>query len=571
MEDYRARYAEWLEKCENPELREELLSVKGNDEEILDRFYTELKFGTAGLRGVLGAGTNRMNIYTINQASQGIADYLNATYENPTVAIAHDSRINSDIFAKETACVYAANGIKVYIYKELVPTPMLSFAVRRLKCSSGVIVTASHNPAEYNGYKCYDPEGYQMTDASAAEAYKYIEKVELFGGAKHMDFDEGLENGMIEYISDEVYEEFFDLVESKVLNPGACRDAGLKVIYTPLNGAGNKPVRKILKRIGIDNVTVVPSQENPDGHFPTCPYPNPEIRQAFEEAFKVAETNDADLLLATDPDCDRMGIAVKEGDGFRLMSGNEVGALFTEYVLSQYKARGIMPENPIVVESIVTTDLIGAIAADYGVSIKKTLTGFKYIGEIITKLEKKGLEDNFIIGMEESYGYLLGIHARDKDAVVASQLVCEMASYYKLQGKTLIDVMNELYEKYGSYINRVESFQFKGAAGMEKMKEIMSELRENQPENIAGEKIIKVIDYSTGVVTDCKTGEKTETGLPSSNVISFELPKNNSVVVRPSGTEPKIKVYITATANGFSEAEKMYNALLDTAKAWMEV
>lgn len=571
MEDYRARYAEWLEKCDNPELKEELISVKDSDDEILDRFYTELKFGTAGLRGVLGAGTNRMNIYTVNQASQGIADYLNAKYENPTVAIAHDSRMNSDVFARETACVYAANGIKAYIYKDLVPTPMLSFAVRRLNCSSGVIVTASHNPAEYNGYKCYDPEGYQMTDESAAEAYKYIEKVELFGGPRHIDFEEGLASGMIEYISDEVYEEFFDLVESKVLNPGACRDAGLKVIYTPLNGAGNKPVRKILDRIGIRNVTVVPSQEKPDGHFPTCPYPNPEIRQAFEEAFKVAETHDADLLLATDPDCDRMGIAVKDGDGFRLMSGNEVGALFTEYVLSQYKARDIMPENPIVVESIVTTDLIGAIAADYGVSIKKTLTGFKYIGEIITELEKKGLEDNYVIGMEESYGYLFGIHARDKDAVVASQLVCEMASYYKLQGKTLIDVMNGLYEKYGSYINRVESFQFKGAAGMEKMKEIMAGLRENLPKEFAGEKVLKVIDYSTGVITDCVTGEKTGTGLPSSNVLSFNLPNNNSVVVRPSGTEPKIKVYITATAKGFPEAEKMYEALLASAETWMEV
>ena len=571
MEDYKARYAEWLEKCDDPELKNELLSVKGQDDEILDRFYTKLKFGTAGLRGVLGAGTNRMNIYTINQASQGIADYLNATYEKPTVAIAYDSRINSDIFAKETACVFAANGIKAYIYKELVPTPMLSFAVRRLKCSSGVIVTASHNPAEYNGYKCYDPEGYQMTDKSAACAYEYIEKVELFGGPKHIDFEDGLESGMIEYISDEIYEEFFDLVESRVLNPGACKEAGLKVIYTPLNGAGNKPVRKILNRIGIENVKVVPSQEKPDGHFPTCPYPNPEIRQAFNESFKVAESYDADLLLATDPDCDRMGIAVKDGDTYRLMTGNEVGALFTQYVLSQYKERDIMPENPIVVESIVTTDLVGAIAADYGVSIKKTLTGFKYIGEIITELEKKGLEDNYIIGMEESYGYLLGIHARDKDAVVASQLVCEMASYYKLQGKSLIDVMDGIYEKYGSYINRVESFQFKGAAGMEKMKKIMAELRKNQPKSIAEEKILKVVDFSDGTIKDCETGEITETGLPSSNVISFKLPSNNSVVVRPSGTEPKIKVYITATANGFPEAEKMYNRLLETAKTWMEV
>ena len=363
------------------------------------------------------------------------ADYLNANFEDPSVAIAYDSRINSDVFAEETAGVFAANGIKAYIYKELVPTPMLSFAVRELKCSSGVIITASHNPAQYNGYKCYDPEGYQMTDEAADEAYKCIQKVDMFHDVKTKDFEEGLKDGSIEYISDALYEKFFDLVQAKNLNPEACAAANLKVVYTPLNGTGNKPVRKILDRIGVKNVTVVPEQETPDGNFPTCPYPNPEIRQAFECAIKLGKETGADLLLATDPDCDRMGIAVREGDDFRLMSGNEVGALFTEYVLSQYKEKGMMPEDPVVVESIVTTDLVKAIAADYGARVYNTLTGFKYIGEFVTDLEKEGKKDNFVIGMEESYGYLFGTSARDKDAVVASELLVEMASYYKLHGK----------------------------------------------------------------------------------------------------------------------------------------
>jgi len=561
MEDYNGLYQLWLEKCTDPTLAAELQEIQGNEEEILDRFYTKLTFGTAGLRGVLGAGTNRMNIYTVNQATQGIADYLNANFDAPTVAIAYDSRINSDLFAKETAGVFAANGIKAYIYKELVPTPMLSYAVRELGCASGVIITASHNPAKYNGYKCYDPEGYQMTDEAADAAYQCIQKVDMFADVKTKDFDEGLNDGSIEYISDEVYEKFFDLVQSKNLDPEACAKANLKVVYTPLNGTGCKPVQKILDRIGVKDVTVVPEQEHPDGNFPTCPYPNPEIRQAFECAIKLGKEIGADLLLATDPDCDRMGIAVKEGDDFRLMSGNEVGALFTEYVLSQYQAKGLMPEEPWVVESIVTSDLIKAIAEHYGAKVKKTLTGFKYIGEFVTNLEKEGKEDNFVIGMEESYGYLFGIHARDKDAVVASQLLCEMASYYKLQGKSLIDVMNDLYAQYGIYENKVSSFEFDGAAGMEKMANIMKTIRENPPKSVGGMDVVESVDYK----------KSEETGLPSSNVLSFKLPGDSGVIVRPSGTEPKIKLYITATGKTFDEADKVYESILADGKSWLGV
>lgn len=560
MENYNDVYSLWREKCEDEKLRAELVEIDGKDDEILDRFYKKLEFGTAGLRGVLGAGTNRMNIYTVNQATQGIADYLNSEFENPSVAIAYDSRINSDVFAKETAGVFAANGIKVYIYPELVPTPMLSFAVRRLSCSSGVIITASHNPAKYNGYKCYDPEGYQMTDAAAAAAYEFIQKVDIFEDVKRMDFEKGLSEGIIEYISEEISEEFFSAVSSKVINPDVCKNTDLKIIYTPLNGTGNKPVRKILDRLGIKNVKVVKQQELPDGNFPTCPYPNPEIRQAFECAIEMAKTEPADLLLATDPDCDRMGIAVYDGKDYKLMTGNEVGALFTEYVLSQYKEKGIMPKNPVVIKSFVTTDLVRVIANDYGAKVADLLTGFKYIGEYITNLERKGQESDFIIGMEESYGYLLGIHARDKDAVVASQLVCEMAAYYKSNGKTLIDVMNEIYGKYGIYLNRVDSFEFDGAAGMQKMADIMASLRSSTFGEIGGLDVLEKTDY--------KDTEKT--GLPSSNVISFKLDGGNGVVVRPSGTEPKIKIYITSVSKTFEAAEAQYKNILNDSKKWLE-
>jgi phosphoglucomutase len=559
MNDINKLYDVWKQKCTDPALKKDLAEIEGNKDEILDRFYRDLQFGTAGLRGVLGAGTNRMNIYTVGAATQGVADYINAEFKVPSVAIAYDSRINSDVFAKRAAGIFAANGIKVWIYKELVPTPMLSFAVRELRCASGVIITASHNPSKYNGYKCYDPSGFQMTDEAADEAYAFIKKVDMFDDVKYIDFDKGLAEKKIEYVPDEVIEKFYTLVMSKNIDPDACAEADLKVIYTPLNGTGNKPVREILSRIGVKNVTVVPSQELPDGNFPTCPFPNPEIKQAFEQAIELSQSIPADLLVATDPDCDRMGIAVNHNGKFVLMSGNEVGAMFTEYVLSQYKAKGIMPKDPVVVKSIVTTSLVEKIAASYGAEVKNTLTGFKYIGEFVTQLEAKGRASSFIIGMEESYGYLLGTHARDKDAVVASMLVCEMASYYKLKGMDLVDVMESLYKRYGIFINRVESFEFDGASGMQKMAAIMDGLRAHPLTSIAGEKVISVIDYE----------DSASTGLPASNVLSYKL-ATGGMIVRPSGTEPKIKFYMTATADSREQAEKIYTDMVSDAKTITE-
>lgn len=572
MQNINELYNLWNKKCvEDPKLVEELKEIEGNDEAILDRFYKNLEFGTAGLRGVLGAGTNRMNIYTVNQATQGLCDFLNATYEKPSVAIAYDSRNNSTLFAKESVRVFAANGIKAYFFPTLVPTPMLSFAVRELGCQSGIIITASHNPAEYNGYKCYDPNGYQMTDEAAKKTYEYIQKVDMFADVKKINFEDALASGKAELIKAELIEEFYRRVQTQNINPDACKEAGLKVIFTPLNGAGNVPVREILDRIGVANVKVVPDQEMPNGDFPTCPYPNPEIRQAFEEAIKISKDYKADLLLATDPDCDRMGIAVYNGSDYQLMTGNEVGALFTEYVLSQYKEKGLMPENPIIVKSFVTTNLVEAIANKYGAKVENVLTGFKYIGELITNLEKEGKEDNFVLGMEESYGYLKGIHARDKDAVVASMLVCEMASYYLTKGKTLIDVMNEIYNEYGMYLNKVENFAFKGASGMQAMADIMESLRVNPPKEIAGLKVLEVSDYKNSTNTNTDNGDVTEIKLPKSNVLAYKLPNGSSVIVRPSGTEPKIKIYITACEKTLDTATTLYENLFKDMKSIMKI
>ncbi len=562
MNEVKKLYKLWLEKTdENKEVYDELLSIKGKDEEILDRFYRNLEFGTAGLRGVLGAGTNRMNVYTVNQATQGLADYINSEFTNPSVAIAFDSRINSDVFSKEAAQVFAANGIKVYIYRELVPTPMLSFAVRELKCSSGIIVTASHNPAKYNGYKCYDPEGYQMTDEAAKKAYDFISKVDIFGSVKKVDFYEAVKSGRIEYIPEEIIEKFYSKVLEQQINPGICQKSDLKAIFTPLNGAGNKPVRNVLEKIGLENVSVVPEQEMPDGNFPTCPYPNPEIRQAFEYALKMTEKEKADILLATDPDCDRVGIAVYEKGEYELLSGNEVGVLLAQYILSSKKADGTMPENPVLLKSFVTTSLVTEVAKKYGCEVVNLLTGFKYIGEFITNFEKKGEADRFIIGMEESYGYLSGIHARDKDAVVASMLICEMAAYYKKQGKTLVDVISDVYNEYGYYLNSVLNFAFEGASGMKKMKDIMQTLRENAPCEIAGEKVLSVSDYYKSVTIDTQNGKETAIHLPSSNVLEYKLPRGSKVIVRPSGTEPKIKAYISAVAENKEEAVAIAEAM----------
>ena len=570
--DINSLYSQWLNNATADEdLIKELKNIEGNEEEIFDRFYRCLEFGTAGLRGVIGAGTNRMNYYTVCQATQGLADFLNKHFDNPSIAIGYDSRIKSDYFSIEAAKVLAANGVKGYLYRELEPTPCLSFAIRYFKTSSGIILTASHNPAKYNGYKCYNQNGYQMTDEEAGETYEFIKKVDYFTGIKSMDFDKAVEMGLIEYMGDEVIDAFLDEVVKQCINPDAVKNAGLKVIYTPLNGTGNKPVRKILDRIGVKDVYIVPEQELPDGNFPTCPFPNPEIEQAFEIALKMAEEIKPDLLLATDPDCDRVGIAVQDGNGgYKLMSGNEVGAMMLNYLLSQKKEKGTLSKNSIAVKSFVSTDLAEAIANKYNCRFKNLLTGFKYIGELITQLEAQGRADDFVMGFEESYGYLAGTHARDKDAVVASMLICEMAAFYKAQGKGLAQVMDEIYDEFGYYCNVVNSYTFEGASGMKKMVGIMESLRNNAPLEFAGMKVTVADDYKTSVSTDIATGETKVIELPKSNVLAYTLTDGNKIIVRPSGTEPKIKAYITAVGSTREDSKKIAQRLTAEADSLMK-
>ena len=570
MNDTKELYRLWKEKAVlDSDLQKELKTVENDEDEIFDRFYKNLEFGTAGLRGVIGAGTNRMNVYTVNQATQGLADYLNSEFQNPSVAIAYDSRIKSDVFAKSAAGVLAANGIKVYFYPRLVPTPMLSFAVRRLGCCSGIIITASHNPSKYNGYKCYDPNGYQMTDEAADKTYNFIEKVDMFDGVKTMDFEDALAQDMIDFIEDWLFEEFYEKVLSASVYD--CKGSDIKIIYTPLNGTGNIPVREILRRKGIENVKVVKEQELPDGNFPTCPFPNPEIKQAFEKAIEMTKEYEADLLLATDPDCDRVGIAVKDGGDYKLLSGNEVGVLLADYLLSVRKKQGTLPENPIVVKSFVTTSLVNAVASSYGAETKELLTGFKYIGELITQLEEKGEENRFIVGMEESYGYLSGIHARDKDAVVASMLIAEMACFYKNKGLSLYEKIQQIYDEYGVYLNTLDNFVFEGASGMEKMKSIMEELRNNPPKTIAGLEVTETADYLRSQRKNTRTGEESAIDLPKSNVLAYKLPGGSGAIVRPSGTEPKIKVYVTACADTKENADALSKKISDDMKKNMKI
>ncbi|MGN0677086.1 MAG: phospho-sugar mutase, partial [Ruminococcus sp.] len=476
-------------------------------------------------------------------------------------AISYDSRIKSDVFAKAAAEVLSANGIKVYIYKELMPTPMLSFAVRKLKCQAGIMVTASHNPAKYNGYKAYGDDGCQITLKGAEIILNEINSLDMFKDVKTSDFNAELEKGNIEYISQEVIDAYYDCVLAEGINTDLCASSGLKVVYTPLNGTGNKPVRNILKRIGITDVTLVEEQENPDGNFPTCPYPNPEIREALELGLKKCKEVKPDLLLATDPDCDRVGIAVPDGDDYVLFTGNEVGALLFEYICKQRIAKGTMPENPIVVKTIVTTNIINAIAEEYGVEVIDVLTGFKFIGEQIGFLEEKGEENRYIFGFEESYGYLSGGYVRDKDAVNASMLICEMASYYRTQGISLLQARENLYNKYGVYYHTLHSFTFEGESGMIKMNDIMNQLRQNPPSEIAGYKVIKASDYKTSITKDLTSGTESEINLPKSNVLAFELEDNLKAVVRPSGTEPKIKTYYTAKAPDFETAKAVESKL----------
>lgn len=566
--DIKQTYNEWLENAvEDKDLTAELESIKNNEDEIYDRFYTALKFGTAGLRGIIGAGTNRMNIYVVRQATQGLANYVLKKYGNGSVAISHDSRIKADLFMNEAARVLAANGIKVYITSELQPTPVLSYLVRYFKCQAGIMVTASHNPAAYNGYKAYGEDGCQMTDVAANTVYDEISKLDMFKDVKIADFDEAVKSGMIEYVDESVYDTYLEKVMEQQVNPGVCKGADLKVVYTPLNGTGNKLVRKVLGKIGVNDVVVVPEQELPDGNFTTCPYPNPEIKEALAKGLELCEKEQPDLLLATDPDADRVGIAVKDYDGsYRLISGNEDGVMLTNYILSCKKASGKLPEKPVVVKTIVTTKLINKLCEKYGCELKNVLTGFKYIGEVILNLEKKHEENRYLFGFEESYGYLSGTYVRDKDAVVASMLVCEMAAYYKKQGKSLAEVIDSLYEEFGYYLNQTYSFEFDGAAGMQKMSDIMTAVRDNTPKSIAGYDVVKVSDYLLRKETDVATGSVTDIDLPKSNVIALHLADDNAVIIRPSGTEPKIKLYITSVGKDKDNAAEICEKLVVASK-----
>ena len=566
--DIKQTYNEWLENAvEDKDLKAELESIKNNEDEIYDRFYTALKFGTAGLRGIIGAGTNRMNIYVVRQATQGLANYVLKKYGNGSVAISHDSRIKADLFMNEAARVLAANGIKVYITSELQPTPVLSYLVRYFKCQAGIMVTASHNPAAYNGYKAYGEDGCQMTDVAANTVYDEISKLDMFKDVKIAGFDEAVKSGMIEYVDESVYDTYLEKVMEQQVNPGVCNGADLKVVYTPLNGTGNKLVRKVLGKIGVNDVVVVPEQELPDGNFTTCPYPNPEIKEALAKGLELCEKEQPDLLLATDPDADRVGIAVKDYDGsYRLISGNEDGVMLTNYILSCKKASGKLPEKPVVVKTIVTTKLINKLCEKYGCELKNVLTGFKYIGEVILNLEKKHEENRYLFGFEESYGYLSGTYVRDKDAVVASMLVCEMAAYYKKQGKSLAEVIDGLYEEFGYYLNQTYSFEFDGAAGMQKMSDIMTAVRDNTPKSIAGYDVVKVSDYLLRKETDVATGSVTDIDLPKSNVIALHLADDNAVIIRPSGTEPKIKLYITSVGKDKDNAAGICEKLVVASK-----
>ncbi|WP_028508835.1 phospho-sugar mutase [Ruminococcus sp. NK3A76] len=553
-------YSLWCEKAvDDPDLVTELKSIEGDEEAIIDRFYRDLEFGTGGLRGVIGAGAYRLNIYTIRRATQGLADYVNGTFENGAVAISYDSRIKSTKFAQEAAAVLAANGIKVYIYKELMPTPCLSWAVRACKAQAGIMITASHNPAKYNGYKVYGEDGCQITLDVANTVIGKINAVDMFGGAKVTDYEAAVASGMISYIGDDIIEAYYKRVLEEGIHTDLVADSGLKVVYTPLNGTGNKPVREILKRIGIKDVTVVPEQEMPDGNFPTCPFPNPEIKEALAKGLELCEKVKPDLLLATDPDCDRVGIAVPDNKngGYVLFSGNEVGAMLLKYICQERTALGTMPKDPVAVKTIVTTDICKKIAAEYNVELREVLTGFKFIGEQIGFLEQKGEDNRYIFGFEESYGYLSGGYVRDKDAVNASMLICEMAAFYRTKGISLLDAREAMYQQYGNYVHTQSSFQCEGASGMERMKEIMSSLRSDPPKTIGGLKVEKVGDYIASEETDLATGAKTAIELPKSDVLAFRLEQGASVIIRPSGTEPKIKAYYTTIGDSRDAAKAL--------------
>ena len=550
---YMKDYQRWLDAdLEDTALKAELEAIAGNEEEIKERFAVALKFGTAGLRGVLGAGSNRMNIYTVRQATQGLANWVKTQGGNQLVAISYDSRINSDVFAKTAACVLAANGINVRIYDALMPVPALSFATRYYQANAGIMVTASHNPAKYNGYKAYGPDGCQMTDDAAAIVYAEIQKTDILDGAKIISFEEGLEKGLIQYVGEECKEALYDAIKARSVRPGLCKTAGLKLVYSPLNGSGLVPVTRVLNDIGIDDITIVPEQKYPDGNFPTCPYPNPEIFEALKLGLELAKESSADLMLATDPDADRVGIAIKCPDGsYELVTGNEVGVLLLDYICQGRIENGTMPERPVAVKSLVSTPLGDAVAKNYGVEMRNVLTGFKWIGEQIALLEAAGEVDRFIFAFEESYGYLAGPYVRDKDAIIGSMLICEMAAYYRSIGSSIKERLEEIYAKYGRYLNKIDSYEFPGLSGMDKMAGIMEKLRNEPPAEIAGYKVVGITDYT----------KPEETGLPSSNVLIFALEGGATVVARPSGTEPKLKIYYTTLGKDLAEAQAQKDIL----------
>ena len=554
----RAEYERWLaHDLEDPDLLPELLRIQNNEDEINDRFAVSLKFGTAGLRGTLGAGTNRMNIWVVRQATQGLANWVLTQGGTQTVAISYDSRLKSDVFAKEAAGVLAANGISVRIYDVLMPVPALSFATRYYNCNAGIMVTASHNPAKYNGYKAYGPDGCQMTDDAAAIVYNEIQKTDILTGAKRISFAEGVERGLISFVGDDCKKAFYEAIEARQVRPGLAKTSGLRLVYSPLNGTGLIPVTKVLNDMGITDITIVPEQEYPNGYFTTCPYPNPEIFEALKYGLELAKGVNADLMLATDPDADRVGIAMRCPDGsYELVSGNEMGALLLDYICAGRIEKGTMPEKPVAVMSIVSTPLADAIAAHYGVEMRHTLTGFKWIGDQIARLEADGEVDRFIFGFEESYGYLAGPYVRDKDAVIASMLICEMAAYYRSIGSSIKQRLDEIYAEYGRYLNKVDSFEFPGLSGMDKMAGIMKSLRETPPADFAGIPVKTVTDYS----------DPEKTGLPKANVLIYSLEDGSTVIVRPSGTEPKIKTYFTTKGKDLEEAQAKKDLLADACR-----
>ena len=555
---YQDEYKRWLHaELQDVDLKTELQNIEGDDDAIKERFAVALKFGTAGLRGTLGAGTNRMNIWVVRQATQGVADWVKTQGGTQTVAISYDSRLKGWNFARDAAGVLAANGIHVRIYDELMPVPALSFATRYYHCNAGIMVTASHNPAKYNGYKAYGPDGCQMTDEAADIVYQQIQKTDVLTGAKYMSFAEGVNKGLIQFVEDDCKNALYEAIEARQIRPGIAATSGLKLVYSPLNGTGLVPVTRVLNDIGIHDITIVPEQEYPNGYFTTCSYPNPEILDALKKGLELAEKTGADLMLATDPDADRVGIAMKCPDGsYELVTGNEMGVLLLDYICAGRTEQGTMPAKPVAVKSIVSTPLANAVAEHYGVELRETLTGFKWIGDQIAQLEAAGEVDRFIFGFEESYGYLAGPYVRDKDAVIGSMLICEMAAYYRSIGSSIKQRLEEIYKEYGRYLNKVDSFEFPGLSGMDKMAGIMNELRTNPPKDFAGKKVVKVMDYT----------KPEETGLPAANVLIYSLDDGSTVVVRPSGTEPKIKTYFTTLGKDLAEAQAEKEKLAEAVK-----